>query len=33
MLNIIKELNMRVGKECYAKTNKYGDYLESDDEC
>lgn len=25
MLNIIKELNMRVGKECYAKTNKsYG---------
>ena len=25
MLNIVKELNMRVGKECYAKTNKsYG---------
>lgn len=25
MLNVVKELNMRVGKECYAKTNKsYG---------
>jgi DNA topoisomerase-1 len=25
MLNIVQELNMRVGKECYAKTNKsYG---------